>query len=119
MVGSHAGIAWGVCKYKKTWENDARCSSILPFRKRNHIKALDESEDGTKDWKCAIKSLPWHCPPLSFKSGKNNYDGVDTFTIVQGEVYFLVNILMGVYYTGACFTHRVPLSTRSIHSHDQ
>jgi len=76
--GSHAGIAWGVCKYEHTWGKDARCSAVLKYKDVHKIKPL-----ASEEWKCAIESKPWHCPPTSFKSGKNNYEGVDTFTIVQ------------------------------------
>jgi hypothetical protein len=49
---------------------------IQPFKE--HIKA----QKG-RDWRCKTNASTWHCAPMQFKSGKNKYEGVDTFTVVR------------------------------------
>ena len=79
-IGSKAGLAWGVCKYKKNQSTDDRCKSIQAYITRHHIRTLDDVKE---EWKCNDGSKPWHCSPTNFQSGINNYVNVDTFTIVQ------------------------------------
>ena len=75
-TASRVGIAWGICKFEKFWSWETRCSPIQPFKR--HVKPQK-----MVDWKCRTEAKPWHCPPSKFESGRDMFEGVDTFTVVR------------------------------------
>lgn len=70
QMAAQSGIAWGACKFIRY----SHCNSLPPT-----VPQFDQDK-----WKCKHpKIVPWHCPPMQFKSGINMYNNYSTFAVVR------------------------------------